>query len=163
MDAHAPDSLLGFCKVRVLLIEDEAVDAALVQAHLRRSALDVELRLVGTEEGLRRALGEFEPDLVISDFTLSGFDGFAALEVTRQLSPSLPFIFLSDNVRVDHRLGEKVTDIVRKTDLNRPREPAAVVRAPGAAYPVGRVVPAADGARGVRSERAFGDQRRLRP
>ena len=119
MDSPAPDPLLGFCKIRVLLIEDEAVDAALAEAYLRRSALDVELRLVGTEEGLRRALGEFDPHLVISDFTLSGFDGFAALEVTRQLSPSLPFIFLSDNVRVEPRLGELATDIVRKTDLNR--------------------------------------------
>ena len=119
MDTPGPGLAAGFGKIRVLLVEDETVDATLAEANLRRSALDVELRCVGSEDELRRGIREFDPHLVVSDFTLRGFDGYAALAVTREMAPALPFIFLSDNARVEGSLGQGATDFVRKTDLSR--------------------------------------------
>jgi len=106
-------------RIRVLLVEDDASDAALIEAHLRRSTLDVELRCVNSESGLRLAIAEFAPHLVASDFALKGFDGLAALRVTHDLAPHLPFIFLSDNVCVGRSMGDGVTDFVHKSDLAR--------------------------------------------
>src|SRR5690606_27677750 len=53
---------------------------------------------VDTEEDLKRALLETRPDLVLSDFTLPAFDGISALEVVRELTPDIPFIFLSGTI-----------------------------------------------------------------
>lgn len=113
MDSPEPGLPGGFCKIRVLLVEDEAIDAALAEANLHRSALDVEPRCVGSEAELRRGIREFDPHLLVSDFTLNGFDGYAALAVTRELAPSLPFIFLSGNACVEGSLGRGATDFVR--------------------------------------------------
>jgi diguanylate cyclase (GGDEF)-like protein/PAS domain S-box-containing protein len=117
MDYGTPDVAVD--RIRVLLVEDVASDAALIEAHLRRSALDVELRCVNSETDLRLAIGDFAPHVVVSDFALKGFDGFAALRLTHEMVPHLPFIFLSDNVCVARSTGDEATDFVRKSDLAR--------------------------------------------
>ena len=67
--------------IRVLLVEDVAFEAELSLAHLKRAGLLCSWARAETELELRRALQEFEPHIILSDFGLPQFDGMAALRI----------------------------------------------------------------------------------
>ena len=116
--------------LRVLLVEDLASDAELELRELRRSGLIFDARIVETEVDFRRELGGFEPDVILSDFSLPRFSGMAALAIARELRPDLPFIFVSGTIGEENAvaaLRSGATDYILKTNLQR--FPSAVRRA----------------------------------
>ncbi|HYR89240.1 MAG TPA: response regulator [Terriglobia bacterium] len=89
--------------VQILLLEDNPLDAELIQA-----ALDTLLhtpRVVRVETGrdFREALNQ-DIDLIISDYSLPSFDGKKALAMAKELRPDIPFILVSGTV------GEEAID-----------------------------------------------------
>jgi diguanylate cyclase (GGDEF)-like protein/PAS domain S-box-containing protein len=116
--------------IRVLLTEDVASDAELEVRELKRAGLRVHHRVVESEQSFTRALQEFAPDIILSDFSMPGFDGMAALAIARELAPDTPFIFVSGTIGEEYAiraLRSGATDYVLKTNLMR--LPAAVERA----------------------------------
>jgi diguanylate cyclase (GGDEF)-like protein/PAS domain S-box-containing protein len=116
--------------IRVLLTEDVAADAELEVRELRRANLRITHRVVETEESFTRAVREFAPDIILSDFSMPGFDGMAALAIARELAPDTPFIFVSGTIGEEYAiraLKSGATDYVLKSNLVR--LPAAVERA----------------------------------
>ena len=115
--------------IRVLLAEDVKTDAELELRELKRAGIRFEHRLVDTEGGFCRALREFAPDLILSDFSMPLFDGMSALALARELAPDTPFIFVSGTIGEEYAiraLQNGATDYVLKTNLVR--LPAAVER-----------------------------------
>src|SRR5437879_13833570 len=47
---------------------------------------------------MRAALRAELPNLILSDFSLPGFDGMSALAIARAEAPGVPFIFLSGTI-----------------------------------------------------------------
>lgn len=81
---------------RVLIVEDNPDDAALEVRALGSIGVPVGATLVvATEADLRERLGQFEPDVVLTDYALPGFSGAAVLEIVRRLSPSVPVVVVS--------------------------------------------------------------------
>src|SRR5258706_8235897 len=120
----------GVPPVRILMVEDMATDAELEMRELRRAGMRVEHRLVDTEERFRAELDGFSPHVIISDFSMPHFDGMAALALSRELSPDIPFLFVSGTIGEEYAiraLKNGATDYVLKTNLVR--LPAAVERA----------------------------------
>src|SRR5260221_3220390 len=120
--------------IRVLLTEDVAADAELEVRELKRAGLRVTHLIVDTEQAFVRALREFAPDVILSDFSMPGFDGMAALALSRELSPDTPFVFLSRTIREEYAiraLKSGATDYVVQTHLGR--LPAAGESAPARA------------------------------
>ena len=116
--------------VRVLLTEDVAADAELEVRELRRAGLRFTHRLAEDEEAFERALREFVPDVILSDFSMPGFDGMRALALARELAPETPFVFVSGTIGEEYAvraLKNGATDYVLKSSLLR--LPAAVERA----------------------------------
>ena len=116
--------------VRVLLTEDVAADAELEVRELRRAGLRVTPLVVETEETFVQALHDFAPDVILSDFSMPGFDGMAALALVREFAPDVPFVFVSGTIGEEYAiraLKSGATDYVLKTNLVR--LPAAVERA----------------------------------
>ena len=106
--------------LRILLLEDDATDADLITHQLKASGLSFQLARIQTEAQLRRELESQTPDLILSDHGLPSFDGFMALEIVRELSPELPFIFVSgsnDQGMVARMYEQGATDYVFKRDL----------------------------------------------
>lgn len=86
----------------VLVIEDSEKDAALILRELRKSGRTISARRVATAKALARALAARRWDLVLADFELPGFDGFAALELVRRSDGDVPCVVVSG------RIGEEV-------------------------------------------------------
>jgi len=87
-------------------------------------------RRVEREDDLRRELGEFRPDVILSDFNMPQFDGMRALAISREAAPDTPFIFVSGTLGEEYAiraLRNGASDYVLKTNLVR--LPPAVERA----------------------------------
>src|SRR5213593_2691468 len=108
--------------LRILVAEDSETDAELVQRELKRGGLDFQSRRVQTESDFRRELDEFQPHLVVSDFSMPQFSGPKALAIARESRADIPFIFISgtigENVAVD-MMKAGADDYVMKNNLAR--------------------------------------------
>ncbi|MEW6688852.1 MAG: PAS domain S-box protein [Pseudomonadota bacterium] len=125
-----PGAALRASATRVLLLEDVAADAELALRELKRAGLEIEQRIVKSEAEFRTVLAEFRPEVVLSDFSMPGFDGMTALRIARELSPDTPFIFVSGTLGEEYAiraLQQGATDYVLKSNLAR--LPVAVERA----------------------------------
>lgn len=124
MDTHVETPL------RVLVLEDNPVDAELIELELHRNGLQADCQRAVSSSDFRNALAVGPPDLVLADYTLPGFDGMSALHLLREHYPDVPFIFVSGSLgeeRAIEALKSGATDYVLKDRLQR--LPAVVRRA----------------------------------
>jgi diguanylate cyclase (GGDEF)-like protein/PAS domain S-box-containing protein len=108
--------------VRLVLVEDMPMEAEIAIRQLESGGFACTWKRVESEPALRSVLGEFRPDVILSDFTLPGFDGITALEISHELAPETPFIFLSGTLgeeRAIDALQRGAYDYVLKTNLAR--------------------------------------------
>jgi len=116
--------------LKVLFVEDVGTDAELEIRELRRAGIKVEYRLVETEVDFVKAVAEFQPDVILSDFSMPRFDGMSALALAQSNCPLTPFLFVSGTLGEEYAiraLQKGASDYVLKTNLIR--LPAAVSRA----------------------------------
>jgi len=108
--------------LHILMLEDVATDADLIQRELEREGFTFEARRVTTEDAFTQALDAFAPDIVLADYSLPSFDGMAALEVVQAERPHLPVVFVSGAIgeeRAIETLKQGATDYVLKDQLSR--------------------------------------------
>ncbi|PWB69633.1 MAG: hypothetical protein C3F07_19110 [Anaerolineales bacterium] len=78
--------------IRILIIEDLETDIELAQREIRRSIKNSIFQNVSTRKDFLEALNNFNPDIILSDYSMPRFDGMKALELTLEHSPLTPFI-----------------------------------------------------------------------
>ncbi len=108
--------------IRVLFIEDVAFEATLALSYLKRAGLTCESLRVETEQELREALRDFNPTVILSDFSLPQFDGLSALSIAHEITPDVPFIFVSGTIGEERAIDALLcgaVDYVLKTNLSR--------------------------------------------
>jgi CheY-like chemotaxis protein len=106
--------------LRILLVEDQAFDAELLERDLRRGGLKFSLQRVDTRESFQLALKTFRPQVILSDGKMPQFDGLEALALAKESAPHIPFIFVSGTVREDCKteaIQRGATDYVQKGAL----------------------------------------------
>jgi signal transduction histidine kinase len=84
--------------LRALIVEDSEDDCALLLRLLRQGGYEVQHRRVDSAETLRASLDSGTWHIVISDYSIPGFSGVAALEIVREKDPDVPFIFFSGTI-----------------------------------------------------------------
>src|SRR5208282_6206768 len=107
--------------LRILLLEDSARDAELIQELLEAEHFVCEITRVQTRAKFMAALEDGAFDLVLADYKLPSFDGLSALKLTQRARPDLPFIFVSgfgEEVAIE-ALTSGAADYVLKTRLSR--------------------------------------------
>ncbi|MFS0513836.1 response regulator [Nostoc sp. UIC 10607] len=108
--------------LRFLLLEDSLLDAELVQVILTEGGINCELIRVETGADFLAALEKETFDLILADYALPSFDGISALEIARNRSPEIPFIFVSAALGEElaiEALKNGATDYVLKQRLGR--------------------------------------------
>ncbi len=109
-------------QIHILMVEDDDADARLEQHTLREGGIQFTLHRVQTEDEFVSELDKNPPDVILSDYSLPGFDGHAALNLAKQKRPEIPFIFVTGTMGEEvaiETLKNGATDYVLKTRLAR--------------------------------------------
>ena len=107
--------------LRVLILEDQPVDAELTLHELRRADFAPEWVRVETEQDY---LAHLDPalDLILADYTLPQFDAERALHLLQESGLDIPFIVVSGSVDEEvivERMRQGATDYLLKDRLSR--------------------------------------------
>lgn len=108
--------------LRILLLEDLASDAELIEVALRREALDFRMTRVLDRASFENELRSDGVDVILADYSLPGFSGMEALEIAQRERPEIPFLFVSGALGEDRAvetLKRGATDYVLKDRLSR--------------------------------------------
>jgi signal transduction histidine kinase len=116
-------------RLRVLLVEDSDDDVELVTRELTRGGYELDCVRVQTQSAFKAALGSRDWDIILSDYSLPGYDGLTALADLRATGKDLPFILVSGTIGEAGAVATMkagARDYVLKADLAR--LPVAVQR-----------------------------------
>jgi len=108
--------------LRILHLEDNCDDAALVTATLESQGITCATTRVDTRRDFMAALERGGIDLILSDFSLPTFDGLSALQIARTTLPDVPVILVSGTLGEElaiEALQKGATDYVLKERLAR--------------------------------------------
>ena len=108
--------------LHILNLEDSADDAELNQAMISARWPACDLLRVDNRSDFIAALDQGGFDVILSDFTMPGFNGLEALELARKMRPEVPFLFVSGTIGEDtaiEALKHGATDYVLKHRLVR--------------------------------------------
>ncbi len=108
-------------RLQILILEDRPVDAELMVRELRRAGYDPQSHRVETEADFLAALNA-SPDIILSDHSLPGFDGFAALDLLGSRGLDIPFILVSGTLGEEAAVAAMkrgVTDYLLKDRMAR--------------------------------------------
>ncbi len=107
-------------ELRILILEDVAADAELMEDEMRQAKLAFVSKRVAARQAFVSALTDFQPDIILADYNLPGFDGKAALKIVGEKYPEIPFIFVSGALGEElaiELLKKGATDYVLKSRL----------------------------------------------
>ena len=108
--------------LRILNLEDDKNDAELNEAMLAARWPQCQLVRVDNRANYIAALEQGSIDVILSDYTMPGFDGRTALALAREKRPEVPFLFVSGTIGEDsaiEALKNGATDYVLKHRLMR--------------------------------------------
>ena len=109
-------------KLRVLIVEDSEDDAELLLRELRSGDFELISERVETCEAMADALKRQTWDVIISDYSLPGFNGLQALKLLRSSAFDIPCIIVSGKIGEDtavQLMKAGANDYVMKRNLKR--------------------------------------------
>lgn len=107
--------------LRLLLIEDNEDDAHFILRMFETHGYDVDCQMVKSADGLKKALRK-EFDIIVSDYSLPGFDGGKALGIVKEHGLDIPFIIVSGKIGEDVAVSlvqAGASDYIMKDNLKR--------------------------------------------
>ncbi len=108
--------------IRILFVEDVPADAEMIWREISKNNISFTRKLVDNQEDYLSELKSFEPELIISDYSLPQFDGLSALTLKNELAPSIPFILVTGSVNEEvavEIMKSGADDYIIKQNLSR--------------------------------------------
>lgn len=108
--------------LRILHLEDSETDRELVRQALAVEGIECRFVYASSRAEFAAALEREQFDLILSDFTMPGYDGAAALALAQQKHPEVPYLFVSGTIgeeRAIDSLKSGATDYVLKNNMER--------------------------------------------
>src|SRR5512147_753752 len=107
---------------RILIVEDLVTDYELAQREIRKVIKQCNFERAEKQGDFLNAIEEFQPDLILSDYQLPGFDGMKVLKLAQEHLPSVPVIIwtgtMGESVAVDC-LKKGAANYLLKDDIKR--------------------------------------------
>ncbi len=97
------EETLPSCHMKILHLEDNAMDAEITHALFLEVWPECEVSVVDNREDFLKQLA-CNHDIILSDFSMANFNGLEALELARVKVPDVPFIFLSGTIGEERAL-----------------------------------------------------------
>jgi PAS domain S-box-containing protein len=107
---------------KILFVEDVLSDAELIWREIKKNKISFSKLLVSNKEDYLRSLDEFNPDIIISDFSLPQFDGMTALLLRNEITPLTPFILVTGSINEEvavECMKARADDYILKENLSR--------------------------------------------
>lgn len=117
-------------KLKILCLDDVEADAIIIREQLSGENLDFQFDHASTGKDFEEKLRSEKYDIVLSDYYLPGFNGLAALILTKKIQPDIPFICISGTIGEDlaiELLHLGASDFIIKDKLTK--LPIAIKRA----------------------------------
>jgi len=105
---------------RILVLEDNDFDADLLCRELKKSGLGFVSKIVQNRSEYEHAVGDFHPDIILSDYSLPSFDAVTAFQIKQQVLPLVPFIVVSGTIGEENAvalINIGITDYASKDNL----------------------------------------------
>jgi PAS domain S-box-containing protein len=109
-------------KLNVLLLEDLERDIEIIREMLLDAGFDLHMDCTEKENTFISLLRSRGYDVILADFKLPGFDGFAALRWSREICPDVPFICVSGTIGEEKAvevLKQGAVDYILKDRMGR--------------------------------------------
>src|SRR5262245_38639133 len=82
-------------RANILLVEDNTNDAELIVSELNKAQLHFHAHKVDTPEDFLEALDDFQPHVILADYSLPQFTALDALRLLRQKQSDVPLILVT--------------------------------------------------------------------
>lgn len=108
--------------LKILFVEDVKSDAELIWHEIKGNNIPFSKLLVESEEDYIKGLKDFQPDMIISDYSLPQFNGITALKLRNELAPYTPFILVTGSVNEEVAVDcmkAGADDYILKENLSR--------------------------------------------
>jgi len=110
-------------QLKILSLEDSHMDAEIIYEFLCENfGSEIQMDIVKKENEFVSAISSKKYNVILADFQLPGFDGFAALGHAKSICPTTPYIcvsgFIGEEIAVE-LLKQGATDYVSKDKLGR--------------------------------------------
>jgi two-component system, cell cycle sensor histidine kinase and response regulator CckA len=95
--------------LKVLYLEDSLKDVEIIRELLIDAGYDLSIKCTENKKEFTSLLRGNNYDIILSDFSVPGFDAFGALQLSNDLRPEIPFICVSGSI------GEDIAiDLIKK-------------------------------------------------
>ncbi len=84
--------------LKILFVEDVKSDAELIFHEIKKNKISFSKEIVDNKIDYIEKLKIFDPDLIISDYSLPQFDGMQALQLRNEISPLTPFLLVTGSI-----------------------------------------------------------------
>ena len=85
-------------KIRLLMLEDSPEDAELIRLELEKTGTEFIIELTDNLHDFSKALEEFQPEIILSDYLIPNFSGLGGLSIAKEKLPDVPYIFVSGHI-----------------------------------------------------------------
>ncbi|MEO6498235.1 MAG: response regulator, partial [Mucilaginibacter sp.] len=108
--------------IKVLLLEDDPLDAGLVERELLNGGIKHEILVVNNKAKFKQALKNYPADVILSDHSLLNFDSKEALRMVKKAKIKVPFILITAAMTDEYAVNimkEGANDYILKDRLLR--------------------------------------------
>jgi PAS domain S-box-containing protein len=130
-------------KLKILHVEDLDTDAELIKREIVKSGIQFLYKIVDTKDEYIKAINEFKPDIILSDYTLPSFNGMQAIKIREEIAKSTPFILITGTINEETavevmkagaddylikehltRIGEAIKSSIKKREMSIQKQDA---------------------------------------
>ena len=108
--------------IKILIVEDNPNDAILIEYHIRKIVSSPKIYTVETFDKFADTLKWFQPDIVLSDYKMNGFNGMEVLKHTIENSDVSNFIFITGTIYDEELAAQTIlsgaTGYILKKNIN---------------------------------------------